>query len=358
MKKRTSISRVFVVLTGILCMLAVGTGISGQVHVIGEKTTESVPATAYAPAPGMNTLPVAVASGPYTGMIGVPVRFDASESYDTDGTGLCYSWNFGDGTTGSGISPSHVYAADGVFTVVLVVFDGIEESDLSITSSIISEAQTLSVADLDLSTAVRKAWGTAFTKALAAVTIQDSGGAPVEGATVAGHWSGAASGSAVAVTDASGTAVCESDAVTDANGGDFVFIIDDVVKEGWRYDRSANGDFNGDGTCGETCSTLSIDGEAGLPVTAASLGPAFPNPANPQTTIPYTIGETGRVSLTIYNTLGQPVRTLVDSRMVPGAYAARWDGRNDRGCLVASGVYLYRLRTGNSSVAKLMHILK
>jgi M6 family metalloprotease-like protein len=83
-----------------------------------------------------------------------------------------------------------------------------------------------------------------------------------------------------------------------------------------------------------------------------------PNPFNPTTTIRFSIKERGRVTLTIYNAAGQRVRTLVDEIQTPSAmgFSAIWNGTNDAGERVASGVYLYKLTTGDGyqSVRKLV----
>jgi PKD repeat protein len=70
--------------------------------------------------------PIADAGDPYTGEAGVAIRFDGSGSSDPDGpkSKLKYSWNFGDGSTGSGKGPSHIYAAKGTYDVTLTVTDG------------------------------------------------------------------------------------------------------------------------------------------------------------------------------------------------------------------------------------------
>ncbi len=77
--------------------------------------------------------------------------------------------------------------------------------------------------------------------------------------------------------------------------------------------------------------------------TQINLGPAVPNPFNPSTTISYQIPEAGRVTLRLYNMLGQLVATLVDREVVAGKHSVVWDGRNERGEFVAAGVYLYRM---------------
>ncbi|MGE5175620.1 MAG: FlgD immunoglobulin-like domain containing protein, partial [Hyphomicrobiales bacterium] len=72
-----------------------------------------------------------------------------------------------------------------------------------------------------------------------------------------------------------------------------------------------------------------------------------PNPFNPSTTIRYSIATTGKVSLRIYNAGGALVRTLVDTALAPGEYRARWDGKDDSGNRLASGVYFYRIETSS-----------
>lgn len=72
----------------------------------------------------------------------------------------------------------------------------------------------------------------------------------------------------------------------------------------------------------------------------------YPNPFNPSTTLRYHLPEDTEVTLTIYNLLGQKVRTLVQGRKAAGVHTVRWDGTNDAGALVASGTYLVRLAAG------------
>ncbi|UCH84248.1 MAG: T9SS type A sorting domain-containing protein, partial [Candidatus Latescibacterota bacterium] len=96
------------------------------------------------------------------------------------------------------------------------------------------------------------------------------------------------------------------------------------------------------------------------PIAFNSLGDAYPNPFNPTTTIKYTIKERAHVSLRVYNVAGQLVRTLVDEMQAPTAagFAKEWNGMNDLGQPVSSGVYFYKLVTNNFSQTKKMVLLK
>ncbi len=89
-----------------------------------------------------------------------------------------------------------------------------------------------------------------------------------------------------------------------------------------------------------------------------SLSQNYPNPFNPETYIDFTIPNEAEVSLRIYNVKGQLVKTLVQERMSPGNHTIRWDGRNESGEKVSSGVYFYRLTLGEKSIIKKMVLLK
>ena len=89
-----------------------------------------------------------------------------------------------------------------------------------------------------------------------------------------------------------------------------------------------------------------------------SLSQNYPNPFNPSTSIRFALPHTGHVSLEIYNMLGQRVRTLVDEEMKAGYYTIEWNGQGIDGKQVASGIYFYRMNTGNYQETKKMLLLK
>ena len=81
------------------------------------------------------------------------------------------------------------------------------------------------------------------------------------------------------------------------------------------------------------------------PAFADVLHQNAPNPFNPETTIRYSVAQAGRAVIHIYSVSGSLVRTLVDGHHAAGAYSKRWDGRDDHGRRLASGVYFYKLET-------------
>ena len=100
-----------------------------------------------------------------------------------------------------------------------------------------------------------------------------------------------------------------------------------------------------------------VDKAQALPMVAA-LHQNYPNPFNPSTEIRFDIPTARDVKLRIYNQLGQTVRTLVDSRMKAGTYSFEWDGANQTGHGVASGVYFYNLEAGDFRDLRKMTLVK
>ncbi len=84
---------------------------------------------------------------------------------------------------------------------------------------------------------------------------------------------------------------------------------------------------------------------------AYALRPNYPNPFNPETTIRFEVpadpASNGKIALAIYNNLGMAVRSLVSGSVQPGIHTVKWDGRNDRGDQMASGIYFLRLQAGS-----------
>jgi hypothetical protein len=89
-----------------------------------------------------------------------------------------------------------------------------------------------------------------------------------------------------------------------------------------------------------------------------SLLQNYPNPFNPSTCVEFDLARTSQVKLEIYNILGSKVKTLVNDKLSVGHKSITWDGKDDQGKKVASGIYFYRLKTEEFSSTKRMLLLK
>ena len=106
----------------------------------------------------------------------------------------------------------------------------------------------------------------------------------------------------------------------------------------------------------ETATSVAVASQH-LPTTSG-LDPNYPNPLNASTQIAYHLATPGPVRLTIYNILGQPVRTLVDQFQTAGFYQVRWDARDQQGTTLAAGVYLVRLHYPGGEQTRRLLLLK
>ena len=104
---------------------------------------------------------------------------------------------------------------------------------------------------------------------------------------------------------------------------------------------------------------LRIGGGERAPERSALLA-NFPNPFNPETTIPFAVGsaDSAPVELAIFNALGQKVRTLFAGSLPAGLHSLQWDGRSDAGHAVASGAYIYSLQVGTQVQTRRLLLLR
>ena len=103
--------------------------------------------------------------------------------------------------------------------------------------------------------------------------------------------------------------------------------------------------------------TLNVRGPAELP-TVYVLSQNFPNPFNPSTTINYQLPEASSVTITIYNTLGQEVKRLINESQIAGYYSVQWNGANYDNRAVSSGMYIYRIEAAGGKGSKFTQVKK
>jgi hypothetical protein len=100
------------------------------------------------------------------------------------------------------------------------------------------------------------------------------------------------------------------------------------------------------------------DLSAGQIPTRLDLAQNYPNPFNPSTTIKYNLPGDMQIELSVYNLLGQKVRTLISDYRPAGYHSVAWDGKNDRGVTVSTGIYIYQLRTEKQTLVRKMIMMK
>jgi len=124
-----------------------------------------------------------------------------------------------------------------------------------------------------------------------------------------------------------------------------------VVGASTMYTSYASGDFLNQQT------DVTEENGGALPQTF-DLAQNYPNPFNPRTEIRLSIPRESHVRLVVYDILGQTVKTLVDGGMHAGSFVVDWDGTNQSGTQVSSGMYFYRLTTDDFTATKKMVLLK
>ncbi len=121
------------------------------------------------------------------------------------------------------------------------------------------------------------------------------------------------------------------------------------------FDFSGNqGEFSDE----TTLMITDVAGSNSLIPSEFALDQNFPNPFNPDTQISYDLPSSTDVFLKIYNIMGQEVRTIVDETQPAGQYTVLWDGKNNYGTRVSSGIYVYVIKAGDFVKSKRMTLLK
>jgi len=184
-----------------------------------------------------NTAPVASFGATGSGGVApVTASFDGSSSYDPDGSIASWAWDFGDGTSSTGATASHLYAQAGSYTVKLTVTDDRGAKASSSLTFVVTAAAlpALHIDDIGLSLIRVRSGQTAR----AVVRVLDAQGRPVAGATVTGVWSGPIAGTSTGTTSNDGTATLASKSFKKT--GTLTLSVTKVAKTGWAYDSSAN----------------------------------------------------------------------------------------------------------------------
>lgn len=265
--------------------------------------------------------PICDAGGPYHGMPGVPVQFDGRGSRDPDGTIVDYAWDFGDGFTGTGPTPTHVYMTAGSWEVTLAVRD-----NEGITRSCITyvDLGPMPVAAVDsLAADVR---GTAVLLTWRASYGQDLLGFEV--------WRGLAADPGSRINPR---------LVTDDDGDGRLSFLDRNATAGERHVYAIMA--VGRGGEREPAGSLSVV----VPALAFALHTPRPQPGPLPIEIAFDLPGPGRARARIVAAGGRIVAVLRDEHLPAGRHVLSWTGRDTRSCLAPAGVYLIVLEFGGES---------
>lgn len=304
--------------------------------------------------------PTANAGGPYSGFVGVPITFNGSGSSDPDGGTLSYAWNFGDGSAGTGPSPSHTYAIGGSYTVTLRVTTSCGRfADAATTASIsggcldalaftqggnsktslgAGKPQTcfqiqpangsFSIDNVDLSTVVMISQGTGAVSQIHAVANKTAVG-------------GDKNNDGIDEISACFTKADLQQIFSNIQGTQVV----NITLQGNLF------------TGGSFCTTLDHTVKSGGGGNhAASI---YPNPLNPSAVLTFSTARAGAAKVQLFDMHGRLIRTLLDDATTTAGYHdVRIDGRDAMGNKLASGVYYLKIQTVEGTEAKAITILK
>ena len=153
-----------------------------------------------------------------------------------------------------------------------------------------------------------------------------------------------------------------------ADGGEWELLgmveeahhMDHEVVDGFMYEYYvtsvfSHGESEGSETAGIYVDFVSVEDR--IPMEFA-VHQNYPNPFNPVTTIQFDLPEATDVNITVYNMMGQVVKTLVNGNIAAGYHNVQWDGVNDFGQKVSTGIYIYRVITPKHNTTKKMVFLK
>ena len=309
-----------------------------------------------------NRPPTASAGGSYAGATGQPVTLDGSASSDPDaGQTLTYHWDFGDLTSGNGAVVSHVYTAPNTYIATLTVTDdGTPQLSASDFASVVIQNEVTGTLVLKNDASTIRTHGGGKEKVGIEETEQPLTSILVGTLKMSTTYPNAGSVSSIPAQTKGAT-------ITDMD-------LDGLQELAVYFSRT---DINAllSNVPNNTPVTIEVKGQIQLAnalvplratkvITVKSSGnavdvAAYPNPFNPQTSIAYTTRQAGRVTMNVYNVSGRLVRTLKqDEYTDAGTHEVSWNGLDNVGRRVPSGVYFVKATVGGDTSIYKLSIMK
>lgn len=280
----------------------------------------------------LNQPPIADAGLDQTVFVNDTVTFDCSGSSDPDGEIVSFEWDFGDGSTDCGSDVFHIYATADTYTVTLTVTD---DYGAQVTDKALITVQTpeqaingiiTEIGEIELSNGIAKSFISKLENAVSSVEREN-----IEAII------GKLNAFIYQVEALIGKKLTseEGQILIDAANTLIEYLSGHLTKEANK--RQA--------------------GIADLPKSYL-LEHNYPNPFNPKTTIRFHLPNSSFVTFKIYNVNGTLVKTLVSESISAGVHSFVWNGTNESGQQVSSGMYIYRLQAGKFSAVKKMLFIK
>jgi hypothetical protein len=287
-----------------------------------------------------NNPPVANVGGPYSGVTGIPIAFNGSASSDPDaGQTITFAWDFGDGGSATSATPSHTYASPDNGSPVL--------SNTATTTSAVVNFIPITLVQPTGTAPVVKTNGQGVQRFGIECLTRSVVDIDPTSIRISTTFPNAGTVSEVAISP-------KGIKVGDINGNgfgdlDFQFRASEIkpllihVPNGTLVTLVFTAKTISDAVTLRGTIDLTKSGSAN--VTSAVAG----NPFKLQTSIQYTLRDSGPVQIRIYSVNGQLVRTLREELATPGAYEVRWNGKDDGGRTSPSGIYFVSVKQGTES---------
>jgi PKD repeat protein len=302
----------------------------------------------------MNRPPVANAGGPYTGIVNLPISFDASASADPDGDALEILWSFGDGGNATGALAMHSYGAGGLYEVSVNVTDG-TFSDATTTSASIQDVFPARAFVVGGNSTIRLGSGKATWCALIEpVAGSFLGTAVIPSSVSMSYGSGrifASAGKVGLGSDKDANGIAEISACFSKS--DLRVLFEDVPRGTSTVSVVFEGDLSSGGMF-RASMPVNVVGTGGNLVASVS-----PNPLSRSGTLTFETSRPGRLRVRLFDLQGRLVRRLAsEERSAAGYHDVHLDGLFEDGRRLPSGIYFYRIdaaegaATGRVTVAR------